>query len=33
VKVNAEVALNGVTVCPHKSIKEDVLDQPGKVVL
>merc|ERR1712154_25550 len=33
VEVKAEVGLNGVTVCPHKSIKEDMLVQPGKVVL
>jgi len=33
VEVKAEVALNGVTVCPHKSIKADMLEQPGKVVL
>lgn len=33
VEVKAEVALNGVTVCPHKGVKADILDEPGKVVL
>ena len=33
VEVKAEVALNGVTVCPHKGVKESVVDKPGHVIL
>merc|ERR1712130_437398 len=33
VEVKPEVALNGVTVCPHKGVKESIIEQPGKVIL
>ena len=33
VEIKPEVALNGVTVCPHKGIKESITHQPGKIVL
>jgi len=33
VEVKAEVALNGVTVCPHKGVKESDVSNPGRVIL
>mmetsp|Transcript_38488 Transcript_38488/g.63085 ORF Transcript_38488/g.63085 Transcript_38488/m.63085 type:complete len:367 (-) Transcript_38488:207-1307(-) len=33
VEIKAEIALKNVTVCPHKSVKESIVDQPGKIIL
>ena len=33
VEIKSEVALNGVTVCPHKGVKESIVDSPGKIIL
>merc|ERR1712228_640974 len=33
VEIKPEVALNGVTVCPHKGVKESYIDCPGKIIL
>lgn len=33
VEIKPEVALNGVTVCPHKGVKASIIDEPGKIIL
>mmetsp|Transcript_71358 Transcript_71358/g.113472 ORF Transcript_71358/g.113472 Transcript_71358/m.113472 type:complete len:367 (-) Transcript_71358:169-1269(-) len=33
VNIKQEVALNQVTVCPHKGISASIVDEPGKIVL
>ena len=33
VEVKSEVALDKVTVCPHKTVKETVINEPGKIIL
>eukprot|EP01084_Bolivina_argentea_P293285 504387_1 len=33
VNVRPELALNRVTVCPHKDVKQSYIDEPGKIIL
>lgn len=33
VEIKSEVSLNAVTVCPHKDVKESIVNEPGKIIL